>query len=243
MSIADEELNEEQAKIKDFADNIGEFVKQRYNELLKSIDAQMKTTLELEKNLDELTFANQSKLRGVYAAIVQARDFDFSSAKLICLTTGTKCIAGEFMSQIGACLNDCHAEILSVRLLRKYLYKKLKEFLTMSSQDQSDNESIFHFVICPADKKRKITLKDKITFHLFISTAPCGDGRIFSIQDKEIAYKIDAHPNRKVRGLLRTKIESGEGTIPINNQLKLQTWDNIILGEPLRTMSVSWAII
>jgi hypothetical protein len=82
-----------------------------------------------------------------------------------------------------------------------------------------------------------------MAFHLFISTAPCGDGRIFSIQDKEIPYKIDAHPNRKVRGLLRAKIESGEGTIPINNRLKLQTWDNIILGEPLRTMSVSWLIV
>lgn len=76
-------------------------------------------------------------------------------------------------------------------------------------------------------------LKQDVNFHLFISSAPCGDGRIFSMNDN-VADSVDSHPNRKVRGLLRAKVESGEGTIPVNNSDILPTWDSIIVGERLR---------
>lgn len=59
------------------------------------------------------------------------------------------------------------------------------------------------FRVCPQYK-----------FHLYINTAPCGDARIFAPHEEE-ADRTDRHPNRQSRGLLRTKIESGEGTIPI----------------------------
>ena len=70
-------------------------------------------------------------------------------------------------------------------------------------------------------------LKDNVKFHLFISTTPCGDGRIFAPHENHDG--IDNHPNRKIRGLLRAKLESGEGTIPVaNDNVKLQTWDAIL---------------
>lgn len=66
-------------------------------------------------------------------------------------------------------------------------------------------------------------LKEGIDFHLYINTAPCGDARIFSPYEQT----HDKHPNRKSRGQLRKKIESGEGTIPAKTSL-IQTWDGVI---------------
>lgn len=66
---------------------------------------------------------------------------DVKEAQVICVSTGTKCINGEYMSDRGLALNDCHAEIIARRSLIRYLYTQLEFFL------RSVDEFEFVFVL------------------------------------------------------------------------------------------------
>lgn len=120
------------------------------------------------------------------------------------------------MSQTGGALNDCHAEVVARRCLCEFLYKQLE----LHTEDKGA-ESILEPV------KKGFKLKQGIQFHLYINTAPCGDARIFSPHEENDS--IDKHPNRRARGQLRTKIESGEGTIPVKSNEGIQTWDGVMM--------------
>ncbi|XP_033341639.1 adenosine deaminase acting on RNA isoform X5 [Megalopta genalis] len=165
----------------------------------------------------------QHARRKVLAGIVQTKGSD---AELICVTTGTKCVSGEHLSVSGGALNDCHAEVVARRCLCEYLYKQL---------ELHTEERAIESILEPAKKGFK--LKQGIQFHLYINTAPCGDARIFSPHEEN--ESVDKHPNRRARGQLRTKIESGEGTIPVKSSEGIQTWDGVLMGQRLLTMSCS----
>ena len=49
--------------------------------------------------------------------------------EVISISTGTKCINGEYMSDRGLALNDCHAEIIARRSLLRFLYTQLEVYL------------------------------------------------------------------------------------------------------------------
>ncbi|XP_071632242.1 adenosine deaminase acting on RNA isoform X3 [Temnothorax longispinosus] len=185
------------------ADKIGKMVNQKFHELIQS--------------------KPQHARRKVLAGVVITKG---QEVELICVTTGTKCISGDHLSQTGGALNDCHAEVVARRCLCEYLYKQLE-----LHTEEKGLESILE----PAKKGFK--LKQGIQFHLYINTAPCGDARIFSPHEDN--DNIDKHPNRRARGQLRTKIESGEGTIPVKSNESIQTWDGVMMGQRLLTMSCS----
>ncbi|KAK2856677.1 hypothetical protein Q5P01_005412 [Channa striata] len=181
----------------------------------------------------ELTdnFMSPHARQKVLAGVVMTTGTDVKDAQVICLSSGTKCINGEYMSDRGLALNDCHAEIIARRSLIRYLYSQLEYFL--SNNDEVHQKSIF--IRCK--NRHGFRLKENVQFHLYISTSPCGDARIFS--PHEAAVEGDRHPNGKARGQLRTKIESGEGTIPVPFSDTIQTWDGVLQGERLLTMSCS----
>jgi len=183
----------------------------------------------------ELTAGNPTLAkRKVLAGIVMTNEEDENDLKVISCSTGTKCINGEHLSLQGQCINDCHAEILSRRCLVYYLYSQIGKCLD-AIEDGKENRSIIE----PMEDGPGYRVKLQYTFHLYINTAPCGDARIFAPHEEE-ADRADRHPNRQSRGLLRTKIESGEGTIPIKTGTDtIQTWDGVLQGERLRTMSCS----
>lgn len=174
-------------------------------------------------------------LNQVIAGIVMTLDADMKKMVVVCVSTGTKCVSGEYMSVSGTALNDCHAEIISRRCLMDYIYSQLEKIA--NSDGEVDEDSI---LVRSAWGGYKI--KENVKFHLYINTAPCGDARIFSPHEfesrgRQVYGRFDDHPNRKARGQLRTKIESGEGTIPVKNSEGIQTWDGVMQGSRLLTMS------
>ena len=194
-----------------------------------SLNADPIASLVINK-FHELTAGTPNARRKVLAGFVLTRGDGF---EVVSLATGTKCVNGEYMSGRGLTLNDCHAEVLARRGLKQYFYDQLR-LHTKDGDENSAELSIFQ-------KKEGggFQLKPDISVHLYISTSPCGDARIFSPHESEAGSVTDNHPNRKARGQLRTKIESGEGTIPVKSKLGIQTWDGIMSGERLLTMSCS----
>ena len=160
-------------------------------------------------------------------------------ASVLCIATGTKCINGEQLCLDGSVLNDCHAEVVARRSLLAWLHDQLT--LALEGKPSFLQRS-------PAGG---FCLHPDATLHMFISTAPCGDARIFSLD--ESAHKVgnSGGPNR---GKLRSKIESGAdfglavadsllnlgmGTVPLPNGGRLQTWDGVVSGDRLLTMACS----
>lgn len=126
----------------------------------------------------------------------------------------------------------------------RFFYSELRHQL--SDDEGTRRRSIFARIPGPKNgesTRPKYRIKEGVEFHLFISSAPCGDGRIFNPHENmNEDGSIDEHPERISRGQLRAKIECGEGTIPVANTANfdgLQTWDEIMHGERLLTMSCS----
>ncbi|TRY70366.1 hypothetical protein TCAL_05452 [Tigriopus californicus] len=316
--------NNDAAQGHSFADQIGQLVTAKYQELFGT--------------------TTYSKRR-VMAGVVMTRNGDVqSSGEVICVSSGTKCINGEQLSLEGCVINDSHAEIVTRRCLLVFLYSQLKLLANVEEADKS----IFQK---PRGPGWLAELKKGIEFHLFITTSPCGDARIFSLHetsgnasttkekpekmdklekiskseefvndntvvplealeainevipverlehdgqidiivseqqealsisgfsdsckdedfvivptqgnDSGVGFEIptiivdqyegDRDPRRpekisgdSSRGRLRSKIECGMGTVPINPKILIQTWDGVMSGDRLLTMACSDKIL
>lgn len=141
--------------------------------------------------------------RKVLASIVMTSRGDSDQKfEVISLGTGTKFISGEYISDQGLALNDCHGEIIARRSFLRFLYSQLD-----LCAEGYEEDSIF-------EKKENglYGLRDNVEFHLYINTSPCGDARVFSPHEPVIG-ESDKHPGRRKRGLLRVKLENGEGNV------------------------------
>ncbi|XP_011507364.1 double-stranded RNA-specific adenosine deaminase isoform X2 [Homo sapiens] len=187
-----------------------------------------------------LTNSFQPSLLGrkILAAIIMKKDSE-DMGVVVSLGTGNRCVKGDSLSLKGETVNDCHAEIISRRGFIRFLYSELMKYNSQTAKD-----SIFE----PAKGGEKLQIKKTVSFHLYISTAPCGDGALFdkSCSDRAMEstesrhYPVFENPKQ---GKLRTKVENGEGTIPVESSDIVPTWDGIRLGERLRTMSCSDKIL
>ncbi|XP_065814401.1 double-stranded RNA-specific adenosine deaminase isoform X1 [Labrus bergylta] len=187
------------------------------------------------QRFNSLTTRIQHSLLGrkILATIVMRRGEGLGT--VVSLGTGNRCVKGEELSLKGETVNDCHAEIISRRGFIRFLYSELVKHY------EGSEDSIFEQA-----EENRLQIKSDITFHLYISTAPCGDGALFDKSCSETGDDIEGHQplfeNNK-QGKLRTKVENGEGTIPVESSDIVPTWDGIQHGERLRTMSCSDKIL
>ncbi|XP_039761976.1 double-stranded RNA-specific editase Adar isoform X2 [Pararge aegeria] len=196
------------------ADHVAKIVNEKFNELMRG----------------DLVHSKRKVLAGIVITV----ENNIESAKVIAVATGTKCVSGEHISVRGQAVNDGHAEVVARRCLQRFLYSQLLLYANAEDPTKMIPESELEPI--PGGGYQ---MKEDRRVHLYVSTAPCGDGRIFSPHEN-YNPEPDRHPNRLARGQLRTKIESGEGTIPVKNSSNVvQTWDGLLQGERLLTMSCS----
>ncbi len=176
--------------------------------------------------------------RKVIAAFIMEDALSGGEMKVVSVGSGTRCVTGDHMSLEGLVVNDSHAEVIARRSLMRFFYKELFAYYRSSPSD----DNIFD--IGQGVEPGLLRVKENLKFHLYISTAPCGDGAQFSRgedQNRE-PPEDDRHIptlQGKSQGVLRTKMEGGEGTIPIGADAVPLTWDGILQGGRLRTMSCS----
>ncbi|XP_060040454.1 double-stranded RNA-specific editase B2 [Erinaceus europaeus] len=197
--------------LQEFADALSQLVTQKFHELtggLASIHSRHKAL----------------------AGIIMSRGLDARQAQVVALSSGTKCISGEYLSDQGLVVNDGHAEVLARRALLLFLYAQLELYLSTRHEDWE--RSVFVQL-----KEGGFRLRDNVLLHLYVSTSPCGDARLHSPHELSTQLSASKHVVRRFRGHLRTKIESGEGTVPVRGPSAMQTWDGVLLGEQLVTMS------
>jgi len=187
-----------------------------------------------EGKLAELLDGSALSERRVMAAIVMLRGSSGMGmvqsdvgGEVVALGTGSKCMTGENISGNGLTIHDSHAEVIARRAFCRFLYSQL-ELCSQSCEDAS--------ILQRAECSGKYTVRPGVTFHMYISTAPCGDARLFSPSDESCS--LDSHPGRRSRGQSRCKIEAGEGTV-LAPSSSVQTMDGVNSGERLYTMSCS----
>ncbi|XP_053133313.1 double-stranded RNA-specific adenosine deaminase [Hemicordylus capensis] len=191
------------------------------------------------QRFNALTARIQHSLLGrkILAAIIMRRGQE-GLGVVVSIGTGNRCVKGEELSLKGETVNDCHAEIIARRGFIRFLYNELTKY-----DPSAPDDSIFQPL-----EDGKLKIKDDVTFHLYISTAPCGDGALFDKSCTDQANTAGESQHQPLfenpkQGKLRTKVENGEGTIPVESSDIVPTWDGIQHGERLRTMSCSDKIL
>lgn len=196
----------------------------RYKLLTKNRIGGIDVAVLVQSKFNELLTATPAKYRPYQVLAGIAMTNPLGQAQVISIGTGTKVIRGEHLSLDGTALKDMHAEILSIRGLKRFLLQQLMVWMNQPTR----NNSIFEKP--SGSNSGLLRLKSGYAFHLYINTAPCGDGRV---------YCLSKSPGNRNLGALRSKIENGEGTVLIPEDESMQAVDGIIGGRRLRIMCCS----
>ncbi|CAF1279478.1 unnamed protein product [Rotaria magnacalcarata] len=128
-----------------------------------------------ELNINELLLG-----RKTLACMLMITNEQYEQARVISIATGNSCLDETNLTYAddGTTLHDCHAEILVRRGLIRFLFEQIK-------QSRNNNKSsIFEY----NSTSNKYELHENITFHMFISSLPCGNAS-FNMTSNSLRYK------------------------------------------------------
>lgn len=114
----------------------------------------------------------------VLAAFVIINDDDPSDIQVLSIGTGNKCVAGDSIGFDRYVVYDSHAEVIARRALKCLLCENLN-LLTKSSEINENNKVILEKI----PDSNGYRLKTNLKLHLFITSPPCGDARMFQFTE------------------------------------------------------------
>ncbi len=147
----------------------------------------------------------------------------------VALGSGCKCLSVSPTHWNGQVLHDCHALVVARRAFLKFLYRQ-------ASHAFRNADSIF-----TAGTSGKLKVRESLTFHLYVSTIPCGSARDLvktnlpssnnasqlSSAEKTHPLSVKHHDILDARPTLSLPATTGQAVLSLNN------------GEPLLCMSCS----
>ena len=159
----------------------------------------------------------------VISGFVVVRDGDLSTTRVLSWASGTKCLNGGQLSTAGVAVVDCHAEIIARRGLLRVLYGEVAKVVA-----GGESELLAPAAKRPGDdggdddvEENRLALKEGLTLHLYISTAPCGASRCQIFEP--------AGGERDLR--LRMKAEATAGTVAVDElEGGILTTDGVLAG-------------
>ena len=153
-----------------FADRIAELVIARYHELFS------------EEIRDQV---KQSVLAGIVARVEHRGQV---TLHVVALGLGTKYIQWNLLQEMAAMgkwdashVKDAHAEVIAKRNLQLYLLKEVELYYSGESlnfEHLQEGESVTGILEAVTGHPTVLRLKPGITFHLYTSSAPCGNACI-----------------------------------------------------------------
>ena len=103
----------------------------------------------------------------ILAGFLLCENNDFKNCTVVALGAGCRCLmAADEEENSGKMIHDSHAVVMARRALVKFLYSQV-------ARAYSNSDSVFVTV------GGKLQLHSSLSVHLYVSTVPCGDARVF----------------------------------------------------------------
>ena len=155
----------------------------------------------------------------IVAGFLLCENNDIKTSTVVALGSGYTCLSVPYAEQDGSTLHDMHAVVTARRALLNFFYQQVYKAYNHDS-------SIFTMI------GGKLQLHSSLSLHLYVSTIPCGDARVFEATTFEGGESLDKRHSK-----LRAKVGLSLDAVPVGD---IPDQDiNVIMDEQSQLYSMS----